>query len=51
MDKKLSSHIAKIQISSSTELELRCFFPDENPDGAIQDITRTLQYVGVFDNL
>lgn len=35
----------------NSEIEMRSFFPEENPPLAIQDVATILAYVGIFDGL
>jgi hypothetical protein len=48
--KYLKSTITKVS-AGLTDFEFSCNYPEENPEGAVEDITKMLKYLGVFENL
>jgi hypothetical protein len=49
--KKYSKSKTTIVESTFTDFEFTCHYPKENPPGAIEDITKLLKHLGVFDDL
>ena len=40
-----------IKLSSLSEITFEVIYPEENPQGYMEDITKTMAYVGLFDGL
>lgn len=40
-----------IKLSSLSEISFEVIYPEENPQGYMEDITKTMAYVGLFDGL
>lgn len=45
-----NTEISKISTAFSN-ITIACHYPDKNPEGTLDDVTNTLSYVGVFDNI
>ncbi len=37
--------------TGSSDIEMHCNYPDENPDSTMSDIVNVLSHIGVMDNL
>lgn len=51
MSEAKNNNYETIHETPFSKIEMRCHYPHENPPRAKEDITRTLQYIGLFDNL
>lgn len=52
MNKKyVKGETAVIVTNRNTQIRITCYYPKENPEGWLEDITNTMAYVGLFDHL
>lgn len=47
----LSPADERLDIGPFSELRVTCHYPDSNSEEVLNDITRGLGYIGLFDNL
>lgn len=41
----------KIKLNSGSVIICNISYPEENPNGAVEDIARAMEYIGLFDGV